>query len=114
MVLEDMYSLAVISLLTRSHLRSHCSVGRFYLSVCCIFLKRQGIAIKMIYYFYLFFRESLLELLKDSNKCYGQKNLYRIYRRGGIWCRVGLTVGPVCLAWMLSSAHEEEGLWRKA
>lgn len=52
LVLEYISSPSVISLLTMSQLRSCCSVGRFYLSVCCIFLKRQGIAIKMIYFIF--------------------------------------------------------------
>lgn len=49
LVLEYIYSPSVISLLTMSQLRSCCSVARFYLSMSRIFLKRQGIATKMIY-----------------------------------------------------------------
>lgn len=67
LVLEYIYSPSVISLLTMSQLRSCCSVGTFYLSGCCIFLKRQGSAIKNDLFSFL--SESLQELLKDSHKC---------------------------------------------
>lgn len=49
LVLEYICSPSVISLLTMSQLRCCSSVGRFYLLMCCIFLKRWGIAIIMIY-----------------------------------------------------------------
>lgn len=47
LVLEYIYSPSAISLLTMSQRRSCCSGGRLYLAGCSIFLKRQGIAIKM-------------------------------------------------------------------